>query len=150
MTTFAPTHSHETSRGAVTGTAVGSVVIATAFTTLGAHDWAEIGVVTAVIVVVAAVVFGLVVPRALRKESAGRTALTLAIIGLLLIVPAFWSGLPMVLGAAAALLGNAGRRASSGSGLCTAALGLGALAMVGYLAVYISDASNGGLGFLFS
>ena len=46
-------------------------------------------------------------------------------------------------------VGNAGRRAPSGAGKCIAATVLGALAAVGYLAIYISDGMNGGAGFLF-
>ena len=47
---------------------------------------------------VTAGVFGLLLPRALREDSAPGRALTLSVLGLPLIVPAFWSGLPMVLG----------------------------------------------------
>ncbi len=115
----------------------------------GAHDWGEIITVLAAIVIAGAVAFGLVVPRALRRESAGGAALGLSVPAVLLLLPAFWSGLPLVLGVAGFVVGNAGRRAERGAGACIAATVLGALAAVGYLAVYVSDGLNGGAGFLF-
>jgi hypothetical protein len=141
--------SASTARGLVPAVAATSTLVALGFTALGAHDWSELLVVGAVIVVTAAVVFGLVVPRALRKESAGGTALALAVPAALLVVPAFWSGLPMVLGAAALLVGDHGRRARTGAGTSIAALVLGALAMLAYVAIYVGDATSGGAGFLF-
>ena len=63
----------------------------------------------------------------------------MGVVALLLVVPASWSGLPMLLGAAATLLGYAGRRADSGAGKAIVALVLGLLAMAAYLAVYVSD-----------
>ncbi len=139
-----------TSRGAVAGIGLASALVAAAGAAFGAHDWVEIAVVGGVIAVATALVFGLVVPKALRKESAGGTALGLSVPALLLLLPAFWSGLPLVLGVAGVVVGNAGRKAPSGSGKCIAAVVLGGLAAVGYLAIYISDAMNGGAGFLFS
>jgi hypothetical protein len=50
----------------------------------------------------------------------------------------FWSGLPVVLGTAVALLGSAGRRqATTGRGLPTAALTLGVLAVVASLVMAV-------------
>jgi hypothetical protein len=89
------------------------------------------------------------VTRALRKDSAGGTALGLSVPAVLLLVPAFWSGLPLVLGVAGLVVGNAGRGARSGGGKCVAAVALGALACLGYVAIYVSDGLNGGAGFLF-
>ncbi len=151
MTTITDSSSTSTTvyRPPVAAIAVGSALVAVAGTAVGAHDWRELLVVMGIIAVVTALVFGLVVPRALRKESAGGTSLALSIPAVLLLLPAFWSGLPMVLGAAGLLVGNAGRRAERGAGLCIAGVVLGALAMIGYVAIYVSDASNGGLGFLF-
>jgi hypothetical protein len=63
----------------------------------------------------------------------------MAVLGALLVVPAFWSGLPMLLGVAAAMLGYAGKRATTGSGKATAGLVLGLLTVVAYLAIYLSD-----------
>jgi hypothetical protein len=127
-----------------------AATVAIGFTVLGAHDWGEIAVVATGIAVVTALVYGVVVPRALRKESAGGTGLALSIPALLLVVPAFWSGLPLVFGAAGFLIGQAGRRARSGAGQAMAATVLGALAVVGYVFSYVSDAASGGLGFLFA
>ena len=111
-----------------------------AFLDLARADTATEGVsMVAFDVLVVCLLYPFVVARGLRRENAGGRALALGIIGLLLIVPAAWSGLPMILGAAAALLGYAGRRASSGSGKATAAFVLGTLSMVGYVAFYVSD-----------
>jgi hypothetical protein len=99
----------------------------------------EFLVVCAIIAVAAAVVFGLVVPRGLQREATGATALTLSILGLLTVV-AFWSGLTPILAGGGALLGWAGRDATRGRGLSRAAVVIGALALVGYLAIYSTDA----------
>ncbi len=147
MTTMTTTHSSTTSRIAALGAATG--VVAATLALLFAHDWNEVAVVAAVLVVVTAGVYGYVVPRALRKESAGGTALGLAIPAALLAVPAFWSGLPFVLGIAAMLVGNAGRRARTGAGTCIAALVLGALTVVFYLSIYVMEGFAGNTGFLF-
>lgn len=148
MTTITATPSTTSSR-AVAGAGVASCLAAIAGTAFGAHDWAELLVVAGVLVLTAGLVFGLVVPRALRKDSAGGTALGLSIPALLLLLPAFWSGLPLVLGVAGAMVGNAGRRATTGAGKCIAAVVLGTLAAIGYLAIYVSDGVAGGAGFLF-
>jgi hypothetical protein len=57
---------------------------------------------------------------------------------LLLLVPAFWSGLPAVLGSGGLVLGLAARRTRR-SGVATAAVAIGALAMIGYVAIYVLD-----------
>ena len=72
-------------------------------------------------------------PRRVLKES------NLATIGLLSVPVLFWSGLPLVLGAAATMLGHAGKRADEGSGKAIAAFVLGVLALIGYVAVYVGD-----------
>ena len=144
------THNPSTTTRTVAGIGLATGLIAAAGTAFGAHDWTEIIVVWGVIAVATFLVFGLVVPRALRNESAGGTALGLSVPALLLLVPAFWSGLPLVLGVAGLVVGSAGRGAPSGSGKCIAAVVLGSLATVGYFAVYISDGMSGGAGFLFS
>ena len=54
-------------------------------------------------------------------------------------VPAFWSGLPLVLGVAGALLGYAGRNAASGARLSIAAFVVGLLSSIGYVAIYVID-----------
>ena len=149
MTTIASPGRTTATPGLVLAVGATSALAAVGFTALGAHDWGEIAVVAGAVVVTAAVVFGFVVPRALRKESAPGTALALSIPAVLLVVPAFWSGLPMVLGAAGLLVGNAGRHARTGGATCIAAVVLGALAVAAYLVIYVGDATSGGLGFLF-
>ena len=146
MTTITATVPTSTRGTAALGAAV--AIVSATLTTLFAHDWREAISMSALIVVASALVYGYVVPRALRKESAGGTALGLAIPAALLAAPAFWSGLPLVLGVAAVLVGNAGRRAPSGSGKCIVALVLGALASLFYLSIYVMEAVAGNTGFL--
>jgi hypothetical protein len=111
-----------------------------AWGTFGENDGerGEYVVVLAIIAVAALVVFGWIVPRGLRRESAGATALVLAVLAVLAI-GAFWSGLPPVLAAGAVALGLAGWNARSGSWLCRAAVVIGLFAIVGDLVVYIQD-----------
>jgi hypothetical protein len=148
MTTMTTTPSSTATRVGALGAA--TALVAATLATLFAHEWREVFIVVSAIAVVTAFVYGYVVPRALRKESAGGTALGLAIPALLLIVPAFWSGLPLVLGVAGLVVGNAGRRAPSGSGKCIAGVVIGALAVLAYLATYASEGLAGKTGFLFS
>lgn len=143
LETSAPTDSRPAALAAVSG------LVAAGLTTAFAHDWAEVAISVAIIAVVTAVVFGYVVPRALRKESAGGTALGLAIPAALLALPAFWSGLPLVLGVAGLVVGNAGRTASSGAGKCIAAVVLSALAVLAYVSIYVGSGIAGETGFLF-
>lgn len=138
-----------TSNRAVAGIGLTSALVATAGTLFGAHDWREVGVVVGVIALTTALVYGVVVPRALRKESAGGTALALSIPAALLLLPAFWAGIPFVLGTAGAVVGNAGRNARTGAVKSIVGAVLGALAAVAYVAIYVSDGMNGGAGFLF-
>ena len=147
MTTVTTTSPSITTRAAI-GIGVLSGVVAMTLATLFAHDWREVAVVAAVLTVATAAVFGFVVPRALRKESAGGTALGLAIPAALLSVPAFWSGLLLVLGVASLLVGNAGRRAGRGSGLCIAALVIAALTVAFYASIYVMEGLAGQTGFL--
>ena len=149
MTAMTTSGHTTTSSGLVAGIGAGSALVAIGFTAIGAHDWAEIGVMAAVIGLAAVLVYGLVVPRALGRESAGGTALALSIPAVALVVPAFWSGLPLVLGVAALVVGNHGRHARSGGITSILGMVLGALAVVAYVTIYVSDAMNGGAGFLF-
>lgn len=136
--------------GPVRAAGLAATAVAAAGTLYGAHDWTEVTVTLTVLGIASAVVFGYVLPRTLRKDSPGGTALALSIPAVLLLLPAFWSGLPMVLGVAGAMVGYAGRNAPSGSGRSITALILGALAVLGYLAIYIGDGIIGGnAGFLF-
>ena len=129
---------------------IGAVVglVAASLTTLFAHDWPEVISMVALIAVVTGVVFGYAVPRALRRGHTGRAALSCAVVAALLAAPAFWTGLPLVLGVAAVILGSAGRTARSGAGMSIAAVVLGALASVFYVSIYVSEGLAGNTGFL--
>jgi cellobiose-specific phosphotransferase system component IIC len=130
--------------------AVGTALVGVGWSAYGAHTWPELITMSALVVVATGVVFGVVVRRALQRESAARTALTLSVSAVLLALPAFWSGLPLVLGVAGALVGNAGRNARSGSTACITALVVGVVAVAAYLAIYVGDGIlAGNAGFLF-
>jgi hypothetical protein len=133
------TEDRQRSRQALVPAAIACFVVTTFFNVARADAFGEAISMIALDVVVLGLVYAFVVARGLRQESAGGRALTLGVVGVLLCVPAYWSGLPLVLGSAALLLGHAGRRASSGSGQATAGFVLGALAVIGYLAVYVAD-----------
>jgi len=126
-------------RSLVVPIGIATAIVSSVFTYLGAHDPREYVSMLAVGLVTAAVVYGWVVPRALEQDSAPKAAMTMSAIAALLTLPAFWTGLPLVLGAAGALVGYAGRGASKGSGLSIAALLIGALSVLGYLTIYIVD-----------
>jgi hypothetical protein len=83
-------------------------------------------------VVVAALLFGLLVPRALRSGSA-RWGLITSIVSVVALA-AFWSGAPIALGAAGALIGAQGRQRARENGTPagghTAALVLGVVAIL--------------------
>lgn len=80
-------------------------------------------------VVVAGLTFALVVPRMAREGASRVWTIGTGIVALVLTPVAFWSGVPLVLGAAA-LFG--GRRAGS-----TSTVVLGSLAIVGSLAMAV-------------
>lgn len=86
------------------------------------------------------IVFALVLPGALRRESSGGVALTLAIVGTLL-ASGFWTGFPPASAAGGALLGWAGINATKGRRLSQAALVIGVLGLifnvVSYAVVFI-------------
>ena len=129
----------ERTRRAVVPVIGASLLVAAFFDVARADSAGEALSMVALDLLVAAALVPLVLLPGLRAERAGGRALVLGVLAVLLIVPAAWSGLPMILGAAAALLGYAGKRAPAGSGQATAAFVLGILAMVGYLAFYVSD-----------
>jgi hypothetical protein len=132
--------------------AIGSVTGAIALNALGvwgdgtsnAEDGGLVAflVVCGLIALAAAVVFGWLVPRGIAKVAAtgasGATGIVLSGLALLL-VPAFWSGLPPVLAAGGIVLGLAGRDARRGSGVANAAVVIGVLALIGDVAVYGLD-----------
>ena len=141
MSSTSTTASSERSRlrSLVLPTGIATAVVSSVFTYLGAHDPGEYISMIALGLVAAAVVYGWVVPRALERDAAPRTAMTMSVIAALVTLPAFWTGLPLVLGAAGALVGYAGRRAVKGSGLSIAAMLIGVLSVLGYLTIYIVD-----------
>ncbi len=98
-------------------------------------------IVVVVLLVVAAVVFLLVVPRGVRSNRPGGRGLACRIVALLLTLPAFWSGLPIVLGAVGAVLGQAGRggRQTKGGGLALWAIIVGIAAIVLNLLALLGD-----------
>lgn len=136
--------SNTVSQRAFAPVAIGSIVLATVLAAVGTwgggdeQGTREFLIVCAIIAVAAAVVFGWVVPHGLQREAAGATALTLSILGLVAVV-AFWAGLTPILAGGGALLGWAGRDAARGRGMSRAAIGIGAVALVGYLVIYATD-----------
>lgn len=103
------------------------------------HSTGEFWIITALILVAAALVFGIVVRRFGGTPRAGTAGLVLAVLGVLLVVPAFWSGLPVVLGSGGLMLGLGERRDAGATGRGSAAIVIGALAVVAYAAIYILD-----------
>jgi hypothetical protein len=91
-------------------------------------------------VVTIGVVFALILPWALRRESSGGVALALSILGTLF-APGFWTGFPPGLAAGGALLGWAGIHAIRGRRLSQAAFVAGVLGVlynvVSYADVFI-------------
>ncbi len=84
-------------------------------------------IVVVVLLVISAVLFFLVVPRAARSNRPAVAGLICGIIGIVFL-PAFWSGLSIVLGAAGVLLGRIGQ--TTGRGLALAAIVTGTVAVV--------------------
>jgi len=106
---------------------------------LDGHGLREILVVLPVLVGATVGVYGFLLPRKLEHAGAPSAALTLSIIAAVLLFPAFWSGLPLVLGAAGAVLGYAGRNAADGARRSVTAVVLGLLAALGYITIYIVE-----------
>jgi hypothetical protein len=88
-----------------------------------ANQRSAVPVLVGICVVLAAVVFGVLVPKGLRalreaKPHATRWPLTLGIVGVVL-MPAFWSGAPIIIGTGALILGTAARRDAGEQGWST-------------------------------
>ena len=133
------TAERDRARHALIPVAAASFLVAAFFDLARADSAGEALSMVAFGLLVVCLLYPLVVARGLRAENSAGRALVLGVLGVLLIVPAFWTGLPMILGAAAALLGYAGRGSGTGAGRATAAFVLGTLSMVGYVAFYVSD-----------
>jgi FtsH-binding integral membrane protein len=126
-------------RQALVPTAIAVTVVGGTLSWLFADSASEGAGEVVFIALLTAAIFGLVVTRGLRHVAAGGRGIAMGVIGLLAVPVAFWSGVPLVLGAGATLLGQAGRRADTGSGKAIAAFVLGVLTLVGYVAVYVGD-----------
>lgn len=84
---------------------------------------------------IAAALFGWAIPRIERPARAGLVVGVLALLSL----PAFWSGLPYVLGPAAIALGLLGRARAESRGSGTVAVGIGTVATVAAIAAIIVE-----------
>ena len=97
--------------------------------------------VLVMVAVAAAIVFGLLAPIAIRAVEAGRPAGTRWALGLgiasVVSLVAFWSGLPLLLGSAGALVAKAGREHTGGSRGFSWASGLGLFAAAAAIVVTI-------------
>ena len=120
--------------------AVAVYVVTSALTIYGADDRWEIAIVMTLIAGTLLGIYGYLLPRELTKARPSRAALVLSIAAVILLLPAFWSGESLLLGAAGALLGYRNRKAPAGAGRSIAALLLGLLGSIGYLAIYVMDA----------
>jgi hypothetical protein len=130
----------------------GVAVLAMALVTYGAYGDSQasssqksaVPVLLGFVAVAAAIVYGLLAPLAQRAVAhrapgARRWAVGLAVVSVLSLA-IFWSGLPLIFGGAAALVGHEGRAQSAGARAFVAAwwLGLGA----GTLAVIVTIVGN--------
>jgi len=128
--------------GMVAITAAVAILISAALAAWGSFsgngDFSDYWPVLIIIAVLAAIVFGAVVPRASRGTwPMARTGLILSVLGLLT-VAVFWSGAPPIFALPGILLGYVARQRGE-SGLATAAVIVGVLALVADLAIYIGD-----------
>jgi len=144
--TSTPITAEPTSQVPVRPAAAATVLGTLAFTAVGtfadgtngaSHGVMEFLVIGAVVVAVAALMFLFVVPRALRSGRTGNLGLGLAVAALPFVL-LFWSGIGPLLAVSGMLLGSAARRTGD-PGKGAAAVGLGALALLGYVAIYVSD-----------
>jgi hypothetical protein len=107
--------------------------------------WVNLFVGFALAVAGAAVVFGWLARRALRRgPGAWKTAIGVAVVGLLSLA-AYWSNLPPILGVAAAYLGHASRDGDSTPVARRAgavAIGLGALVLIVDVVLYATDVAS--------
>ena len=142
-TSISPDRTHVPVVPAATATVLGTL----GFTALGTfgdgtegadRSAVEFLVIAVVVAAVAALLFLLVVPRALRSGRTANLGLGLAI-GSLPFVLVFWTGIGPLLAVSGMLLGSSARRTGEGPGKGVAALAIGALALLGYVAIYVSD-----------
>jgi len=120
-----------------TGLVVGSTAAATV--AWGSHGAGDLAVLITTVVAATALLFGVLVPRALRTSGTGGTALWLSLPAIMILFPLFWSGLPLVLGAGGIVVGLARRHDPTGGTKAVVGLVLGTLAVVGYAGIYLID-----------
>jgi hypothetical protein len=95
----------------------------------------ELLVVAALIVAAGALVFGVVIPRAVARGTAARTALTLSLFGLLLAI-GWWTGIPPVLAVGGIVLAARVTDLAQ-EGIARTATAIGVLALVADLALMV-------------
>ncbi len=124
---------------------VGAVLVAV-FSVVGSPEQAEqirsLPIVLVLLLAVAAAVFLFMVPRAIRSsQSPALLAFALSALGLLLVFPAYWSGLPVVLGAGGTVLGQVARERArtTGAGLGRWAVIVGVTAVILDLVTFTLD-----------
>jgi hypothetical protein len=117
--------------------AAASVVLAIVLLAIGAYkgdnDTGYFLIASLIVLVTAAVLYSVVLPRIGRP---GMGALVIAILAVVSIV-VFWLGFPTVLAGAAAVLALAARRDGSEPGKASAALALAAVAVIAHIVVTI-------------
>jgi hypothetical protein len=128
--------------GYVAITAAVAIAVAAALGAWGSFgdngDFGDYWPVLLIIAVLAAIVFGFVVPRAVGGAwPIARTGLILSVLGLLT-VAVFWSGAPPIFAFAGILLGYFARRRGE-TGVASAAVIVGVIAFVADIAIYIGD-----------
>jgi hypothetical protein len=131
--------------GIVWITAAVAIAMAAALAAWGSFgdngDFSDYWPVLIIIGVLAAIVFGLVVPRGLSGAwPMARTGLILSVLGLLTVI-VFWSGAPPIFALGGILLGYFARQRGE-SGMATAAVAIGVLAVVADLIIYIGDQTS--------
>ncbi len=125
--------------------AVGTTALASAVIVYGAYgdpnpkseQQAAVPFLIVAVVLVAAFVYGWLVPRSsapeaeMTKPRTGRPALPASVVALLLVPVVFWSGIPIVVGGAGVLLGSQLRRTQHAAvaGPARSAVVVGALAI---------------------
>jgi hypothetical protein len=122
------------------GLAMGLLALAYLVNTPDEDALRQFLVVTGIIAISTALVFGLVIPRALARGGSPGIALTLSLLGLLF-VAAYWSGLPPVFAIGGVVLA---RRSLDGqnAGLGRAAIAIGLLAILADVAALAVDAAS--------
>lgn len=134
--------SWEAKIGLVNMVLVAVVVVLGALTGPGEQGTSELIFTAGIALIAGAIVFGLVVPWAKNAADAratgrpARAGLVMSILGFLTVV-VFWSGLPIILGAGGAALGQVGRERTSSAGRSRLSM---AAVIVGGIAAFLGFA----------